>query len=212
MPCHICETRKARRYCPGVRAQICSLCCGQEREETIDCPFECEYLQEARLRDKLPEVSPEDLPNKEIRVTEKFLEGHEHLLLFVSAALLQVTLETPGARDSDVRECLDALIQTYKTLESGIYFDTKPANRIAAAIYERMQAETSKYRDEMKEKSGMSSIRDLDVMGMLVFLQRLERQNSNGRTRGKAFIDFLRHYFADFQASRAQGKLPHPIG
>ena len=36
---------------------------------------------------------------------------------------------------------------------------------------------------------------DADVLGTLVFLQRLEFQHSNGRRRGRAFFDFLRTYF-----------------
>ena len=52
MACAICETRRPRRFCPGVRGDICSICCGTEREVTVDCPLDCEYLQEARRHDK----------------------------------------------------------------------------------------------------------------------------------------------------------------
>ncbi len=54
MKCVICEVRTARRHCPGVRGEICSVCCGTERENTIACPFDCTYLREARLREKRP--------------------------------------------------------------------------------------------------------------------------------------------------------------
>ena len=41
----------------------------------------------------------------------------------------------------------------------------------------------------------MQSVRDADVLGILVFLQRLEIQHNNGRRLGRAFIDFLRTNF-----------------
>jgi hypothetical protein len=39
------------------------------------------------------------------------------------------------------------------------------------------------------------TIRDSEVLGVLVFLQRLELQNNNGRRRGRAFLDMLRGFF-----------------
>ena len=52
MKCHICDTRKPRRHCPGVNGEICSICCGNEREVSISCPLDCPYLVEARLHEK----------------------------------------------------------------------------------------------------------------------------------------------------------------
>ena len=49
-------------------------------------------------------------------------------------------LDTPGAVDYDVREALEALIRTYRTLESGVYYESVPANPLAANIY-RTRAE-----------------------------------------------------------------------
>jgi hypothetical protein len=50
-------------------------------------------------------------------------------------------------------------------------------------------------RERMAEESGMQRLRDADVLGTLVFLQRLEMRHNNGRRRGRAFFDFLRSYF-----------------
>ena len=43
----------------------------------------------------------------------------------------------------------------------------------------------------------MPPLRDADVLGVLVFLQRLELQHSNGRRKGRAFLDFLRAYLPE---------------
>ena len=47
-------------------------------------------------------------------------------------------------------------------------------------------------RRQETERLGMSKTRDADVLGALVFLQRLEYDRNNGRRRGRAFLDFLR--------------------
>jgi hypothetical protein len=47
----------------------------------------------------------------------------------------------------------------------------------------------------VQESTGTNPIRDVDVLGILVFLHRMELQHNNGRAKGRAFIDFLRQYF-----------------
>lgn len=194
--CQICETRRPRRACPGLRGDICAPCCGAEREVTVDCPFDCEYLREARRHERPPEVNPDEFPNRDIRVTESFLREHEELLMFVSQALFQAAVETPGAIDLDVREALDAVIRTHRTLDSGLYYETRPANPLAAGVQLRLGELLAEYRKALQERTGMNTLRDAELLGVIAFLQRLEIQHNNGRRRSRAFLDFLRGYFA----------------
>src|SRR5262249_45913673 len=136
-PCKICKKKRARRYCPGVGGEICPACCGTERENTIDCPSHCEYLQEARLRERPAPPSAEDLPNKDIRLSEKFLEEHEPLIVWFGLALAK-GMERDKAVDNDAREALASLIQSYKTLQSGLIYESRPQNPYAAGIQEEL--------------------------------------------------------------------------
>src|SRR3979411_2538629 len=111
MTCKICETRRPRRFCPAVRGEICSQCCGREREMTLNCPLDCDYLQEARKHERPIEVNPADFPNQHIRLSETFIREHEPLLIAVGQVVLEAALETPGAVDSDLNEALAALIR-----------------------------------------------------------------------------------------------------
>lgn len=198
MKCKICETRKPRRYCPGVGGDICSICCGDQREVTVNCPLDCPYLMEARLHEKLPEVNPEEIPNRDIQVTEEFLRDHEPLLIFLGVKLLDASLETPLSTgspvDSDVREALESLIRTYRTLQSGLYYESKPANLVAAAIHQKVQDAIQELRKDLSEK-GATAIRDAEILGVLVFLERIGMHQTNGRPLGRAFIDYLRASF-----------------
>jgi hypothetical protein len=194
MACAICETRRPRRFCPGVRGDICSICCGTEREITVDCPLDCEYLRDARVHDKPVPVDIEQLPNRDIQVTEKFLAANEELLLFLGHTVAGVALNTAGTTDFDVREALEALIRTYRTLQSGVYYESVPPNPLAANIFAAVQHGAAQFREQERERLGMSKSRDADVLGVLAFLQRLEFDRNNGRRRGRAFLDYLREF------------------
>jgi hypothetical protein len=202
MKCKICDTRKPRRYCPGVNAEICSICCGNEREVTISCPLDCPYLVEARLHEKPRVLNPDEVPNQDVPVTEQFLREHETLLVFLGSRLVEVSLTAAGAVDSDVREALQSLIRTYRTLQSGLYYETLPANLIAAGIHRRMQEAVEGLRKELAEKNA-TPIRDAEILGTLVFLERVELHQNNGRPRSRAFLDYLRAYFPQNQETLA---------
>lgn len=197
MACKICETRRPRRYCPGVGGDICSVCCGTEREVSITCPLECEYLQEAHSHERVPPVDPEQIPNRDIRLTEQYLEENETLVTFVGASLLQAALETPGTVDADVREALDSLARTYRTRESGLYYETRPANLLAGNIHQRVQQRLEEYRQQASSRHGITTIRDADILGVLVFWQRLAISNNNRRERGRALLGFLHTSLAE---------------
>jgi hypothetical protein len=204
MSCAICHTRRPKRFCPGVRGDICTICCGTEREITVDCPLDCVYLHEAHQHEKIEPTDPHNFPNQDIRVTEEFLRDHEPLLLFLARTLLDAALATSGAVDFDVREALDALVRTYRTLQSGVYYETRPANPIAANICRLLQVGVEEFRKQEPERTGMTQTRDADILGLLVFLQRLELDNNNGRKRGRAYMDFLSGFFPEQSAEPAQ--------
>lgn len=158
MACAICGTGRPRRYCPGVRGDICTVCCGTERENTVSCPLDCEFLVEARRHEKAPEIDPEQIPNRDIRVSEKFLEEHEPLLAFLGQTMLGAALDGAGVVDSDVREALVALIRTYRTLESGVYYETVPANPLAAGVHQAVQKGVEHFRREERQQLGISEL------------------------------------------------------
>jgi len=121
MKCKICNTRRPRRYCPGVSGDICPICCGEQREVTVACPLDCPFLQDARQHEKPRELESQELRNKDVRVTEEFLRDHEPLLIFLGAKFLEAALSSAGAVDADVQQAIDSLIRTYRTLQSGLY-------------------------------------------------------------------------------------------
>ena len=193
-PCKLCQKKRARRFCPGVNAEICPVCCGTGRETTIDCPSTCEHLQEARAHERFVPHTKDDFPNQDVRVTEQFLSEHDTLIAWLAFSLVEA-MQSSRAVDRDAGEALGALIKTYRTLQSGLIYETRPQNPYAASIQQALKEAIGDISKRLAEKTGLQTLRDSDVLGSLVFFQRLQIQHDNGRPRGRAFYDFLREMF-----------------
>lgn len=193
--CTVCETRRAKRHCPVLRSSICPLCCGLEREETIACLFDCEFLNQARAHESLRQLRADEIPHPEILVQEEFLRDHEPLVLVTASAIAEGIDRFDGLIDNDVREAVESLVQTYKTLgNSGLLYESKPRNPIAAALQEQVCERVEEFRRRVHEQAGYAGILDEHVLGVLLFFQRMELQVNNGRRRGRSFLDAVRRF------------------
>ena len=159
---------------------------------TVTCPLDCEYLQEARQHDRPVPLTATKLPHEDIRVDEKFLRDHDELVVSLAGSLSAAALAMSGAVDSDVRDTLDALIRTYRTLDAGVYYETMPENLLAARIFRAVNEDIARLRSEERQGLRIAAIRDADILRVLVFFARLELDRNNGRRRGRAFIGLLR--------------------
>lgn len=206
--CALCNSRRPRRHCPGIRAEICPICCGTSREVTIECPLDCPYLQEAHRHAREAEVDFEKLPNPDIDLSPEFISRNARLFEVVARSLLRHSLQIPGIVDNDVRDALDSLARTYRTFESGLYYESRPSNSYAAQLYDRLSQELKDFRQAMQERLGMAAVRDADILGALVALQRIEFTRNNGRPRGRAFLSWLYREFPEAKEGRINSSGP----
>lgn len=195
MACAICNTRREKRHCPGVQGEICAICCGEQREETVSCPLDCEYLQAARDLEHRDEKDPAGLPNHDVRISQDFLVKNIELVTAIQHAILMAALEQ-NAIDNDVKEALDGLVRTYRTLDSGLYYNSRPVNPMAAAVFDAVQRRVDEVR-QAENKSGVHKITDGQVRTILIFLQQMEYTFNNGRKRSRSFVDNLRTALAE---------------
>ena len=189
--CKLCGKRRARRRCPAVHGDICTICCGTEREVSLSCPLECEFLQEAHRREKPILVDEKELSDPDVPVTEEFLRDHEELLLFCMVSLVHAALRTASATDADALEALEALIKTYRTAESGLLYETRPVNTIAASVQRALSESLADYQKVRAERESLH-FRNAEILAVLVFLRRMGQQNQNGRPRGRMYLDLLK--------------------
>jgi hypothetical protein len=209
MSCPICAKRPPKRFCPAMGEKICAVCCGREREVTIDCPQDCSYLITAHRYEaehRVP-ISRDALPYPKIEFHVEFIYERWPVLSGIAATILNFQTENKDLNDSAVLSALEALAETYRTLGTGIYYERPPDLPVAHALYGAIAAFLQQVWKEQAERAGFPPLKESDVLNLLVFLLRVGKQETNGRPRSRAFLGFLHTRFpvpaeATKQASR----------
>src|SRR5258708_9212241 len=81
LSCPICQKRKPGRFCPAKAETICPVCCGTEREVTLDCPPDGGYLAAAHpYEEQHPRQLPADTPLLDVRLAPHPSRSHPPLL------------------------------------------------------------------------------------------------------------------------------------
>ena len=212
MTCAICEIRREKRFCPAVHGRICPQCCGEQREVTLDCPTDCPYLLQAREHEKPRTANQVDAAALflQVELSDQFMYEKEHLLMGLTFALAKAAHADRTLHDQDLIAALAMLATTYeRRVNSGLHYEpplTSEPRRKAAAEFETMVKE---YREAELKHTGISSLRDSDVLKALVFLLRLAHGRTSGRPKSRAFVEFL---FAQFPEQESAVLAPQDAG
>jgi hypothetical protein len=194
--CPICEKRKAARFCPAKGETICAVCCGTEREITIDCPADCAYLAAAhRYENEHQRSLPADTPLLDEKIPQDIVYTHQQLMAGLAFSIAKFCAVQPSAADSDVLAALLALAQTYKTLASGIIYEKPPDAPLPRELYAALTAFLTEIKKQQAERAASASLKDMEIFYLLVFLYRMGLLRTNGRSRSRRFIEFLRGQF-----------------
>ena len=181
-----------------MHGRICPQCCGEQREVTLDCPSDCPYLLQAREHEKprpADEVNPADL-FLQVELTDQFIYESEHLIMGLSFALAKSAHANRMLNDRDLIAALTSLAKSYETLvNSGLVYETPTTNVAHQAVAAEVQNMVKEYREAEQKHTGVTRLRDSEVLRALVFLVRMAQGRTSGRPRSRAFIDFL---FAQF--------------
>jgi hypothetical protein len=194
--CPICEKRKAERFCPAKGEKICAVCCGTEREVTIDCPSDCGYLIAAhRYENEHQRSIPAGTPLLEEKIPQDTVYAHQQLMSALAFSIAKFCAVQPAATDPDVLAALEALAQTCKTLGSGIIYENPPVAPLPRELYAALIAFLDEVKKQQAERANSAAWKDSEVFYLLVFLYRMGLLRANGRPRSRRFIEFLRAQF-----------------
>jgi len=195
--CPICEKRKPERFCPAKGEKICAVCCGTEREVSIDCPSDCSYLVAAhRYENEHQRSLPADTPLLEEKIPQDTVYAQQQLMSALAFSIAKFCAVQPSATDPDVLAALQALAQTYKTLGSGIIYEKPPDAPLPRELYGALIALLTEIKKQQAERANSAAWKDSEVFFLLVFLYRMGLLRTNGRPRSRRFIEFLRAQFS----------------
>ena len=203
MPCAICHFRKDQRFCPALHDRICAVCCGTEREVSLDCPSDCMYLRQARKHEKPRTL--EDIDRRalypQVEISEQLLYEREPLLVGLSFAVNKAARADAVLRDRDAIAALSDLATIYERLVgSGLHYEPANANPVQQALISELRKIIAEYRELETKHVGYSSLRDSDILQLLVFMLRTAYARTSGRPRSRAFLDFLAEKFPEQKA------------
>lgn len=187
--CPICEVRKPKRYCTARGENICPQCCATNREVSINCPFECQYLRESRAHEKV-ERDSETLPHRDYEITEAFLRHADVTIMLFSMFLSRAAVGHPNLTDAEMREAVEAIVHRFRGNPLPELQGTP------AEVYSHFDASFSKFRADLAAEQGASSVfNDRTLLGVAVFLARMAHGHNNGKPLCRAFVHFLRESF-----------------
>ena len=139
-------------------------------------------------------MDPATFPHQDVKITERILVSIEPALLACAAAVAQGAIDG-NAYDSDVREALEGLIRTYRTMLLGLIYEAAPENGIAASVFRRARTRIDEYRDRVGMETSQRPMHTVELISALVFLQRMALDNDNQRAKSRRFMDILRIHF-----------------
>lgn len=189
-----------------MHGRICTQCCGEQREVTLDCPSDCPYLQQAREHEKPRPVSELDRAAlfPEVEISEQFLYEREHLLFGLSFALAKSARANRSLADRDLTSALTSLAKSYETMvNSSLIYEERTANLEQQAIATEIEKMVKEFREAEQKHMGLTRLRDSEVLKALVFLLRMGLGRTSGRPKSRAFVDFLFAQFPEKQSSIA---------
>jgi len=211
--CPICQKRKAKRFCPARGESICAICCGTEREVTIDCPPDCSFLASSREYEWARQEREFDwskLPFPDVKIPPSFAHDRGALLNAISYAIVAYAHDNRPMVDEDVTASLQALAEAYRTLASGLYYEKPPDYPYQRQLYEALKGALEEYKKAEAQRLGVSGTRDSDIRDALIFFAQLGAQHNNGRPKGRAYLDLLRSQFTAEEFSRPGSKIVLP--
>lgn len=175
---------------------------------TIDCPSDCVHLIDSRAH-SIPrrELDLEKAPFPTQRISNAALEAHEPLFSKLMYVLCEFASENPALVDGDIQAAATAAAEAFQTLASGIFYENPPAYHLQAELYGKLRKTVEEYKQEISAGfAAMQSVRDSEIRDFLILFAQISFLRSNGRPKGRAFLDVMRSQFKpgtfDRQASK----------
>jgi hypothetical protein len=200
--CPLCRQRKARRACPALGHQICTVCCGTKRLVEIACPSDCPYLASARQHPPAAAVRQQQGDLSTFAQVMRDLNERQSRLFFLLLTSL-VRYQPPELHpllDEDIAEAMAALAATYETAARGVIYEHRPGSLSA----ERLASGLKPVLAEAGQTGGTPFQRDAAVV-----LRRLEtaarEAMGTAHDNRRQFLDLIRRVIRTPDDERRDG-------
>lgn len=127
MKCSLCGKKKAKRYCPAKKTDICPTCCGEKRGVEINCPPDCRYFVGGRQYQESKVTKRRLVKEGAVSFARRARLYNRHPGLFegIEKAIVSHFRGTPGLTNDDLLAALDLVLKTLDTEKSGLIYEHK---------------------------------------------------------------------------------------
>ena len=198
MKCCLCDQRKAKRHCPAKNTLICAQCCGEKRILQIDCPESCQYLKAGRER----EVDDfgkriRNLDQAAQERSRRVLAEHQDAVAYLEYTIAHERILSRDLTDKDVVRAIDVLLNTYKTEDKGVLYETTSEDLRVESLRRELRTIIESLRNPQgKEGKGIvdPQIARLTLSGTIDCLEYIRSLISvfmEDRHSSTGYVDFL---------------------
>jgi len=196
--CGSCGERKGNRFCPGLNATVCSLCCGTKREKEILCLECCEYLKKGKdyqLGREIDKKVTSDLQAETANVFE--MNEVAAFVMPIERFFVDQFYSDKGVRDNRIYE---ALAKIY-AFQIKMIPELKGDDRTEELIFEKfseVNRMVSNLSEELRKRAILRIIKSIrsssgSVLGNRNYLEMIYSQHTG---KGK-WADLLRKLESD---------------
>ena len=193
--CTSCEKRKGNRFCPGLKANICSLCCGTKREKEIPCDGACEYLKKGKDYQLGREIEKRIISDLQAETTDVF--GMDEVAAFVMALERFFVDQFYDDKEASDNHIYEALTKIY-AFEKGILPALEGENKSDKSILKKFNDLIKRFSNlsgELKAKAILRMIKSVrssssSILGNRNYLEMIYSQHT-GKGRWAALFQKL---------------------
>jgi hypothetical protein len=210
--CPLCKKRPAKRACPALRHDICTVCCATKRLAEIHCTEDCRYLESAQRHPAAVIKRQIDADVTVLMATIGPLsEPQLQLFFLLQSMVLSYKPETLSAislssvpsvarlTDADVALAAGALASCLETASKGLIFEESTGSVVAEGLRRALKAVI----DEVT-KNGGSRVQS-EVAFVLRGLERGARHEGGHIPPGEtSYLEIVARVF--------QQRPPTPLG
>ena len=154
--CASCGQRKGNRLCPGLKASVCSLCCGTKREKEIFCVDACEYLKKGKdyqLGREIDRKISSDLQAEKADVFE--MDEVAAFVMALERFFIDQFYDDRETRDNPISEALTKIYAFQKGIIPGL----EGENKFEEPIFKKFHEVNKRFSTLSGELKGRAILR-----------------------------------------------------
>lgn len=192
MTCPLCRKRPAKRACPALRQDICTVCCATKRLVEIHCIDDCRHLEAAQ---RYPAAVVKRQIDRDVTLLMASVGPltEQQLQLFFLLQSMVLAYKPEGVIrvvDSDVALATGALASALESASKGVIFEEATASTVAEGLRRAMRPVLA----EIAKDGGSRAEREVATV-----LRAMERgaKNDGGSLAGgeTAYLDLVNSVF-----------------